>query len=73
MTTKFDAKTNSLTFKDAKIIVENRKKGIQPAIFIFSNDRVSMITISADDQFVVSDEGLIGERYDENGKWCGEK
>lgn len=58
-------------FEEAKIIVENRKNGIQPAIFVIENNRVYMITITPDHQFCMTDEGAIGENYDENGKWCG--
>lgn len=57
-------------FNEANIIIENRKNGIQPAIFIFENDRVYMATITPDHQFCLTDEGVIGERYDENGAWC---
>lgn len=59
-------------FKDAKVSIEKRHHGKQPAIFIVENDRVYMITTTPDGDFNITDEGIVGERYDENGDWCGE-
>ena len=30
-----------------------------------------MVTITPDHQFSVTDEGMIGEKYNELGQWCG--
>ncbi|MEE1505087.1 MAG: hypothetical protein UGF89_12695 [Acutalibacteraceae bacterium] len=60
-------------FKNAKVTVEKRQHGKQPAIFIIENGKVYMITTTPDGDFNVTDEGVVGERYDENGNWCGEK
>ena len=62
---------NKSIFEKAKVIVENRESGIQPAIFIIEDGRVYMITITPDHQFYMTDEGAVGENYDEDGKWCG--
>lgn len=61
-----------MNFTKADIRIENRKNGVQPAMFIFEDGKVYMVTITPDHQFIVSDEGLIGEKYDETGKYCGE-
>lgn len=58
-------------FTKADVIIENGKNGVQPAIFIIENGRVSMVTITPDHRFYVTDEGPIGERYNEQGRWCG--
>ncbi len=59
-------------FDKAKVVVEKRVHGKQPAIFITENDRVYMITTSPDGDFDITDEGIVGERYDESGRWCGD-
>lgn len=59
-------------FNKAKVTVEKRCHGKQPAIFIVENDRVYMITNTPDGDFNITDEGIVGERYDKNGNWCGE-
>lgn len=61
-----------MVFENAKVIVQKRKCGLQPAIFIIDKDNVKMVTITPDHNFEVTDEGIIGERYDENGNWCGD-
>lgn len=58
-------------FIKAKVIIENRNNGVQPAMFIIEDGRVHMVTITPDHQFYITDEGPVGERYDEHGKWCG--
>lgn len=57
-------------FCNASVVIENRKAGVQPALFITENGKVYMVTITPDQQFQVTDEGAVGERYDENGKWA---
>ena len=57
-------------FLNTKVIVDDCKSGNQPAIFIIENEKVYMITITSSHSFRITDEGLVGERYDENGKWC---
>lgn len=57
-------------FIDATVLVQNRENGIQPAMFIFENGRVYMVTITPDHKFEITDEGLIGDRYNEKGEWC---
>lgn len=59
-------------FSKANVIIENRKNGIQPAMFIIEDNRVHMVTITPDHQFSITDEGSVGERYDQQGRWCGE-
>ena len=58
-------------FKNAKVSIEKRHHSKQPAIFIVENDRVYMVTTTPDGDFNITDEGIVGERYDENGNWCG--
>ena len=60
-------------FENAKMIIEKRKNGVQPAIFIIEKDNVYMLTITPNGDFDITNEGKIGERYDENGNWCGDK
>ena len=59
-------------FSKANIIIENRKNGVQPAMFIIEDERIYMVTITPDYQFSITDEGLVGEKYDKSGRWCGE-
>ena len=59
-------------FLKADVIIENRKHGVQPTMFIIENGRVYMVTITPDHQFYITEEGYVGERYDEQGRWCGE-
>lgn len=65
-------KDNLCNFSRANVIIENRKNGVQPAIFIIENNRVYLVTVTPSYTFWVTDEGAVGERYDENGKWCGD-
>lgn len=58
-------------FNNARVIVEKRINGIEPAIFIIEKDKIYMVAITPDGNFSITDEGYIGERYDENGNWCG--
>jgi len=58
-------------FINAKVIIEPRKGGKQPAIFIIEDGKVHMVTVTPDHNLYITDEGKVGERYDENGKWCG--
>ena len=60
-------------FTEANVIIENRKGGIQPAMFIIENGKIYMVTITPDHQFSVTDEGMIGEKYNELGQWCGKE
>ena len=60
-----------MEFNNAKVIIEKRRNGLQPAIFIIENDTIHMVTITPDCNFDITNEGPIGERYDENGNWCG--
>jgi hypothetical protein len=61
-----------MEFDNAKIIVQKRKNGLQPAIFIIDEENtVHMVTITPDRNFDITNEGHIGERYDENGNWVG--
>ena len=59
-------------FKNAKVIVNKRKNGVQPTIFIIENDSVYIVVNTPDHNFEITYEGIIGERYDENGNWCGD-
>lgn len=58
-------------FTKADVVVEKRKNGVEPAIFVFEKGRVYMITIRPDYDFTITDEGMIGERYNELGQWVG--
>lgn len=60
-----------MEFNNAKVIIQKRKNGLEPAIFIVENDNVNMITITPDHNFIITNEGPIGARYDENGNWVG--
>lgn len=60
-----------MVFENAKVIIQKRECGLQPAIFIIDKDNVKMVTITPDHNFEITDEGIIGERYDESGNWCG--
>ena len=60
-----------IRFSGGKIIVRRRKNGVQPAIFIIKDGYVYMICITPSMDFDISNEGVVGERYDENGKWVG--
>ena len=67
------SKDKHMTFNNARVIIKKRRNGLQPAIFIIDDDGiVHLVTITPDHNFVTTNEGLIGERYDENGNWCGE-
>ncbi|MDF2879628.1 MAG: hypothetical protein K0R54_185 [Clostridiaceae bacterium] len=58
-----------LNIENFKIIkAENRVNGVQPAILLHNeqNNHLYMVTISADYQFNITDEGVVGERYDLN-------
>ena len=59
-----------MCFENAKVIVETRKNGVQPAIFIIEDGNVHMVTITPDGNFEITNEGAVGERYNENGNWC---
>ena len=61
-----------MEFNNAKVIIEKRQNGLQPAIFIIENGIVHMVTITPDHNFDITNEGYVGERYDENGNWCGD-
>lgn len=58
-------------FNNAKVVIKKRKNGKQPAIFITEKDRVYIVGITPNHNFDITDEGIVGERYDENGNWCG--
>lgn len=61
-----------MEFNNAKVIVQKRKNGVQPAIFIIENGYVFMITTTPDHNFDITDCSAVGENYDENGNWCGD-
>ena len=61
-------------FSRANVIIKNKEDGVQPAIFIIDNKGVvHMITITPDHKFTMSDEGIVGEKYNEFGEYCGDK
>ena len=57
-------------FKDAKVIINKRKNGIEPTIFIIEDNIVYMVTSTPDRNFYITNEGSVGTRYNENGEWC---
>lgn len=59
-------------FNNAKVVIEKRKNGKQPAIFITEKDKIYMVIVTPDGDFDITDEGAVGDRYDENGNWCDE-
>lgn len=59
-----------LNFENAKVIIQPRKGGLEPAIFITESDKIHMVTIGPDSNFYISDEGNVGERYDSSGNYC---
>ena len=59
-----------LDFENAKVIIQPRKNGVQPAIFIIENCKVHLVAITPDRNFDITDEGIVGERYDKDGNWC---
>lgn len=59
-----------LNFENANVIIQPRKGGLEPAIFITEGDKIHMVTIGPDSNFCISDEGNVGERYDNNGNYC---
>lgn len=69
--TPIEDNSPKIVFPSAKVIVKNREDGIQPSMFVISNNRVHMITATPDQKFKVTDEGLVGERYNFEGNWCG--
>lgn len=61
-----------MVLENCKVIIEPRANGIEPAIIVIDGeDKVRMITITPDRNFDITDEGIVGERYDHDGKWCG--
>ena len=58
-------------FENTRIVIEEGNNKNRPSIFIISDGRVHSVTTTPDNNFYITDEGRIGERYDENGKWCG--
>lgn len=59
-----------LNFENAKVVIQPRKGGLEPAIFITEGEKIYMVTIGPDSNFCISDEGNVGERYDNNGNYC---
>lgn len=59
-----------MVFENCTVIIEQRKNGIQPAIIIIENGKVHIICITPNYDFDITDEGNVGERYDEYGHWC---
>ena len=61
-----------MILEKCKVVIEPRAKGVEPAIIVIDTDgRVQMITITPDRNFDITDEVVVGERYDHDGKWCG--
>lgn len=66
ISSKFD---KSSKYEKCNVIIKNGEDAIQPAIFIICEDNIYMITITTDHKFKISHEGIVGEKYDENGIW----
>ena len=57
-------------FIDSTVLIK-QKRGIEPVIFVIENGNVYIIGITPDCRFDLTYEGIVGERYDKNGNWCG--
>ena len=58
-----------LVFDNAKIIVEDRNNGVEPAITVIENNTVYIITSEPNGNWLISNEGAVGYRYDSDGKY----
>lgn len=56
-------------FTNANVLID-QTKGVEPTIFIIEDGRVYIIGITPDYKFDLSDEGMVGEKWDEHGNWC---
>ena len=56
--------------KNGKILkIENMDNGVQSAIIILGTDNhVYLITVTPSAKFCITNEGLLYEKYDENGE-----
>lgn len=57
-------------FENTKVLIKQDKRGYQPVIFLFENNRVYIIGITPDLHFDITDEGEIGDKWDIDGNWC---
>ncbi len=56
--------------QNGKILkIENMNNGVQSAIIILGTDNhVYLITVTPTSKFCITNEGLLNEKYDENGE-----